>query len=804
MFKGLDKQFERKEDDGLCLAECIWVLVYGNLRTLIMNEAYATRYSVYPGADKMYYDLRGLYWWPEMKKILPCIGHDSIWVTVDQLTKTTHFLAVREDFKTEKLARLYINEIVERHGVPVSIISDRDSYFTSRFWQSLQKALGGEQICSTKLSSSFKQFIRVSFFRRSCCSCTSLLCLQTLNDTSVYLDMKNGCWRGFLSSDLKVKNKDKAKKNKGKDSELQGNSVEGWTKGDLASKVINIEGKVIGKDANIRKAVRGPQVVVPAVGSNMNQGAQTCMLPKSILKKSKPTNTGTNNEQVGNDATRVVPNSPSVKVATKCNDRMKNTEPTATPFMSSSTNIPTSFVDILNAAGKSKKEYTSSLGSGLVRFRQLVNKTSVENLDCVLTKSVAAVVKCKYDTTLVGYFLGKNIAFPLVKNYVNNTWGKFGLQNLTKNDDGVFLFKFASKEVLDQVLQRGPWMIRNSPILLSKWSPTLSLKKSKVNKVSVWVKLYNVPVLAYSGDDLVLKKEVVMAIESKEGDEYTREVIRVEYEWQPPHCVDCKCFGHDPNAYPKREKVDVPKAQPRAPTSNSAMNNEEGFVTQKKSDGSKSGSNAASTSGTTKEGDQVPSPPYVNSYVPTPVSNPFEVLNTGEEIVCDSSGQNPNVSEPVGSESSKADDDKIQEEESLWISSTCSGFSLEDNDLDCYDEHDLRVCPPYVVVWVVAILLFVSAHETTDKIVQIKERLKAARDRQKSYADNQQKSLEFSVGDKVLLKVSPRKGMVKKLKKSQIPIVKVRWNSRRGLKFTWEREEEMKRKYSQLFASTTA
>nr|GEW99184.1 reverse transcriptase domain-containing protein [Tanacetum cinerariifolium] len=69
-------------------------------------------------------------------------GHDSIWVSVDRLTKSVHFLAVREDYKTEELARLYINEIIARHGVPVSIISDRDSYFTSRIWKSLQKALG--------------------------------------------------------------------------------------------------------------------------------------------------------------------------------------------------------------------------------------------------------------------------------------------------------------------------------------------------------------------------------------------------------------------------------------------------------------------------------------------------------------------------------------------------------------------------------------------------------------------------------------------------------------------------------------
>ncbi|GKA48120.1 putative reverse transcriptase domain-containing protein [Tanacetum coccineum] len=67
MLKGLDKQFERKENGGLYLAEWIRVPVYGNLRTLIMSEAHDTRYSIHHRAEKMYYDLRGLYWWPGMK-----------------------------------------------------------------------------------------------------------------------------------------------------------------------------------------------------------------------------------------------------------------------------------------------------------------------------------------------------------------------------------------------------------------------------------------------------------------------------------------------------------------------------------------------------------------------------------------------------------------------------------------------------------------------------------------------------------------------------------------------------------------
>ncbi|GJS48624.1 putative reverse transcriptase domain-containing protein [Tanacetum coccineum] len=75
--------------------------------------------------------------------------HDTICVIVDRLTKSAHFLPMREDYKMDKLARLYINEIVARHGVPISIISDRDSRFTSRFWHSIQEALGTRLDMST-------------------------------------------------------------------------------------------------------------------------------------------------------------------------------------------------------------------------------------------------------------------------------------------------------------------------------------------------------------------------------------------------------------------------------------------------------------------------------------------------------------------------------------------------------------------------------------------------------------------------------------------------------------------------------
>ncbi|GKA77029.1 putative reverse transcriptase domain-containing protein [Tanacetum coccineum] len=65
---GLDQQMERKEDESLYFMDRIWVLLVGGVRTIIMDEAHKTRYYVHPGADKMYHDLRDMYWWPGMKR----------------------------------------------------------------------------------------------------------------------------------------------------------------------------------------------------------------------------------------------------------------------------------------------------------------------------------------------------------------------------------------------------------------------------------------------------------------------------------------------------------------------------------------------------------------------------------------------------------------------------------------------------------------------------------------------------------------------------------------------------------------
>ncbi|GJX96866.1 putative reverse transcriptase domain-containing protein [Tanacetum coccineum] len=155
---GLDQQMERREDKSLYFLDRIWVPCSRGVANVIKNkEAHKTRMkrdiAIYVSkcltcskVKALHQRPSGLLQQPEIPewkwdKIsmdfitkLPKTksGHDTIWVIVDKLTKSAHFLAIQEDYSTERLARLYIDEIVARHRVPVSIINrDRDGRFTS-------------------------------------------------------------------------------------------------------------------------------------------------------------------------------------------------------------------------------------------------------------------------------------------------------------------------------------------------------------------------------------------------------------------------------------------------------------------------------------------------------------------------------------------------------------------------------------------------------------------------------------------------------------------------------------------------
>ncbi|KAH0776371.1 hypothetical protein KY290_007782 [Solanum tuberosum] len=110
------------------------------LQERIMEEAHSSRYSIHPNSTKIYRDLREVYWWSGLPRSRR--QHDSIWVIVDRMTKSAHFLSAKTTHSAEDYARLYIQEVVRLHGIPVSIISDTGAQFTAQFWKSFQKGLG--------------------------------------------------------------------------------------------------------------------------------------------------------------------------------------------------------------------------------------------------------------------------------------------------------------------------------------------------------------------------------------------------------------------------------------------------------------------------------------------------------------------------------------------------------------------------------------------------------------------------------------------------------------------------------------
>ena len=159
------------------------------MKKKLMYESHNTVFTMHPGGNKMCQDLKQYYWWQGMKKdvvehVSKCLTcqqvkvehqvssdllnpisipqgkwdnittdfvfdfpltqkkHDSVWVIVDRLTQSAHFLPVQLDYSIDRLEEMYVIDIVHLHGIPLSIVSNRDSWFTSRFWKELQSTLG--------------------------------------------------------------------------------------------------------------------------------------------------------------------------------------------------------------------------------------------------------------------------------------------------------------------------------------------------------------------------------------------------------------------------------------------------------------------------------------------------------------------------------------------------------------------------------------------------------------------------------------------------------------------------------------
>ncbi|KAL4028513.1 hypothetical protein IC575_011710 [Cucumis melo] len=185
---GQAEGFSISSDGGLVFERRLCVPSDTVIKTELLSEAHSSLFSMHPGSTKMYQDLKRVYWWRNMKRevaefVSRCLvcqqvkaprqkpagllqplsipewkwenvcmdfitglprtlrGFTVIWVVVDRLTKSAHFVPGKSTYTASKWAQLYMSEIVRLHGVPVSIVSNKDARFTSKFWKGLQTAM---------------------------------------------------------------------------------------------------------------------------------------------------------------------------------------------------------------------------------------------------------------------------------------------------------------------------------------------------------------------------------------------------------------------------------------------------------------------------------------------------------------------------------------------------------------------------------------------------------------------------------------------------------------------------------------
>ncbi|KAJ9536435.1 hypothetical protein OSB04_un000393 [Centaurea solstitialis] len=262
-----------------------------------------------------------------------------------------------------------------------------------------------------------------------------------------------------------------------------------------------------------------------------------------------------------------------------------------------------------------KLDYAEVLGNqqanASLSFFPLVDKA--QSRVCIPVELATKVME-NHKSTLFGYFLGPRLQFPVVERYVKAVWGKFGCVEAMMNNNGIFFFKFNDVGGSNQVVESGPLMIRGVPLFVSHWDPSKGLSKPIHTSCPLWVKLHNVPLVAFNKEGISriasalgvpkqmdsctatmcdkawgrpgfakvlvetwavgeLKREIQVVVPSLTGGEDVTVVVRVEYDWEPLVCNHCLVFGHKASTCAKAIAAESSKRK----TNNSKVD-EDGFT----------------------------------------------------------------------------------------------------------------------------------------------------------------------------------------------------------------------------------
>lgn len=260
----------------------------------------------------------------------------------------------------------------------------------------------------------------------------------------------------------------------------------------------------------------------------------------------------------------------------------------------------------------SKLDFATVVGdkvSTSLQFFPLKDKTqSRVSIPIELAQKVAK----NYHSMLYGYFLGPRLPFAIIQKFVKSVWGKFGFVDMMMNPNGFYFFKFNDIGGCNQVIEAGPVMIRGIPLFVFPWDPTKGLTKPTHCTCPLWVKLHNIPLVAFNLEGISriasalgvpkqvdactasmcdkawgrpgfakvlidtwsvgeLKRELEVVIPSLTGEKEVPVTIQVEYLWEPIQCTHCLVFGHKRSTCTKLARI--PEAKP-----NRTVVDDEGFT----------------------------------------------------------------------------------------------------------------------------------------------------------------------------------------------------------------------------------
>ncbi|GJW72777.1 zinc knuckle CX2CX4HX4C containing protein, partial [Tanacetum coccineum] len=403
------------------------ILMIGNVRTFIMEEAHTTKYSV----------------------------------------------------------RLGVNETVARHGVHVSSNPDKDGMYievlerdvevvrnTSRYEKGLRKP---------KIIKRVKLIVEMKLLGFS---------------VGDHVMMKVSPWKGVVRFDKKGELVPRFREMEA--GFLLGNNAA--KKGSLASKVKNIEGKLLGKDGKPLKS---------------------CLKNAS----SKPIQV----KPVGEEYTK------SVDSVTK--------------LVLNSWLV----VDVANKIGVADESNASRSMQATpkkVQVSVLTNDVKVIGANVAIPIYVVEEMCDKFTNTLYGYFLGERLAFPIVEAYVSNAWKKYGFERAICRN-AFFFFKFSSHDDMIKTLKGGPWFIRSSSIFLYKWLARKLLQGYRLDActndmcLNTWGRTSYARFLVEFNSESEVMESIVVAIPLPKDEGHYLEILDVEYEWWPPRCSKCRIFNHE-------------------------------------------------------------------------------------------------------------------------------------------------------------------------------------------------------------------------------------------------------------------